>query len=219
MALNHNIFNRRTYIIGAILVVIVLTLLVFRECTPKPNDSGLQLVTEQYKAVKKESDSIKEELKRRDKLRDSLQITNAGLTESIYMYERQNIKYAGDINSLSRKLNQARQDKDTIKYIESCDSLQSVAENQQGVITNQQITTQALIDNYDEQLKVADSSNTALIGLNNKLQNGYNFAIEETRKQAAINKQTNKQLRREKTKTLILVGAALAATVYSIIPK
>lgn len=219
MSLNHNIFNRRTYAIIVILVIIVLALLVFKECTPKHNDSGLKLVMEQYNQAKKEGDSIKKEVKRREDQRDSLAKENAGLKDNLYLYERQNIKYAGDVNSLSRKLDQARKDKDTVSYIQSCDSLQHVAEDQQGVIFNQQVTTQALIDNYDEQLLVADSSNTALIGLNNKLQTGYNFAIQETERQSHVARQANKKLRIEKTKTRVLAGVVLVAIVYSIIPK
>lgn len=219
MALNHNVFNKRTYTLIAILIVVVMAFLVFKECTPKHNDSGLKLAIEQYNQAKREGDSIKTEVKRREEQRDSLAKENAGLKDNLYLYERQNIKYAGDVNSLSRKLDQARKDKDTVSYIQSCDSLQHVAEDQQGVITNQQITTQALIDNYDQQLIVADSSNTALIGLNNKLQTGYDFAIQETKRQNEAAQKYNKQLRKEKTKTRVLAGVVLAAIIYSIIPK
>jgi hypothetical protein len=219
MALNHNIFNVRTYTIGLVIIIIVLGLLIFRECTPKHNDSGLKLITEQYNQVKREGDSIKTELTRRENERDSLEKHMAGLKDDLYLYQRQNIKYAGDVNSLSRKLDQARKDKDTVSYVQSCDSLQHVAEDQQGVIYNQQLTTQAIIDNFDERLEKVDSSNAALIGLNNKLQTGYDFAMQEAKKQNEIARQNNKQLRKEKTKTRVLAGAVLATIVYFIIPK
>lgn len=217
MALNHNIFNSRTYTVIAIIVIAVLVVIVFKQYAPKP--IYLQAVIDQYNQVTREADSIKLEVKKREQQRDSLAKENAGLKDNLHLYERANIKYAGDINSLSRKLDQARKQKDTAAYIANCDSLQLVAENQQGVITNQQITTQALIDNYDEQLMIADSNQSALIGLNNKLQTGYAFALQEVRKQNTVNLQTRKQLRRQKTKTHVLAGALLAAIVYSVIPK
>lgn len=219
MPLNHNIFNARTYTVGAFVIVIILAVIVFRECTPKVDDTGLQNAIHQYDMIKKEADSIRSVVNRIAGDRDSLAKENAGLKDNLNLYQRQNIKYAGDLNSLSRRLNEARSKKDTQAYVTNCDSLQMIAENQQGVIQNQDITTQALIDNYDEQLAKADSVNSALLGINNKLQTGYTFAIEETKKQNEAAKDLRKKYSREKTKTRILAGAAIAAIVYSIIPK
>lgn len=221
MDLNHNVFNtKKIFLLLGVAVGIYLCFLLFRGCETHVVESEykkqIEVLQDQWKSTEHVRDSSQKELKEKDSV---LQLENLDLKNKQDVYRQENNDLSFKVTSLTNKLKRAKDDKDTVQYYVFCDSLQVVAENQQGVIQHMQMLEDATYSNYDQQLIVKDSmiqaNNTALYQFKKQFTDLSGIAENQYK----VNQSLNKKLRREKLFTKTLAGAVLVTGIYAIIKK
>lgn len=157
--LNHKIFNTRNYIVGGIIVVLIFLAFVFlRKCDNSPS----------HKEEVKEVKILQEQLKEREfksatdsirwvKQQDSLKTVLVNLETKRVLIDIELKQTKNAVRSLIAANDQAIEERDTLLYIQTCDSLKDLATLQNEIITMYQFNDSARTVNYEEQLTAKDS--------------------------------------------------------------
>lgn len=156
--LNHKIFNSRNYIAAGVIVgFIFLLLVIFRGFDNSRS----------HKAEVQEVKTLQEKLiKTEDRLRaDSVQLTQHNDSLQTALLDLQNKKDViaeeltitkSKVQKLATQNEQAKTDRDTVRYIQTCDSLKDLARLQNEIITMYQENDSVRTANYEDQLSAKD---------------------------------------------------------------
>lgn len=157
--LNHNIFNRRNLIIAAIAIgFLVLILITFRGCYRTPSHKEdvreVKVLQDQLKEMefKSAADSIRWVMQQ-----DSLKTVLVNLETKRVLIDIELKQTKKAVRSLVAANDQAIEERDTLLYIQTCDSLKDLATLQGEIITMYQFNDSARTVNYEDQLTAKDS--------------------------------------------------------------
>lgn len=157
--LNHKIFNQRNYITAAIIAgFIFLTFVIFRSCDNSPDHSKeiqeTKVLQQRLEATEQKAaaDSV-----RQVRRVDSLQLINLDLQNKQTVITKELTQTKRAVQSLIAGIEFAKADNDTIRYIETCDSLKDLARLQNEIITMYQENDSIRTVNYEDQLSAKDN--------------------------------------------------------------
>ena len=205
--LNHRL---KPYLFGGVIVIaILLGAGIFRGCdnTPTHKEEAKEIKALQAQLKQTEEDA------RRDSIRlathaDSLRVANLDLQNKRDVISRELAATKQQVIQLAGANKQAKADNDTVRYIETCDSLREVAQVQAEVITMYQVNDSLRTVNYEAQLSAKDSllANRAILISQLRTTNDKTYSSYQ-QLNADYGKVTRK-LKREKTLSRILAIAA-----------
>lgn len=206
--LNHKIFNTRNYMIGGVIVVLVfLAFVFFRKCDNSPSHNEdvkeVKALQEQLKKTEEKAATDSARLVRRG---DSLQTSLLDLLNKQDVIKRELSAMKNKVQALAGANEKAKTNRDTARYISTCDSLKDLATLQGEIITMYQFNDSARTSNYEDQLTAKDSllaNRAALISQLRQTNTGTYGALMQ------INTDYNKvsrKLKRERTLSRVLAA-------------
>lgn len=148
------------YIIPAVLIVagIILAAVIFRGCDNSPSHNEevkeVKALQEQLKKTEERAATDSTRLVRRG---DSLQVTLLDLQNKQDVIKRELVATKNKVQALAGANEKAKTNRDTARYISTCDSLKDLATLQGEIITMYQFNDSARTANYEDQLTEKDS--------------------------------------------------------------
>lgn len=143
---------------GIIAVGIILAAIIFRGCDNSPSHNEdvkeVQALQEQLKKKEEKAASDSARLVRRG---DSLQTSLLDLQNKQDVIKRELVTTKNKVQALVGANEKAKTNRDTVRYIQTCDSLKDLATLQAEIITMYQFNDSARTVNYEEQLTAKDS--------------------------------------------------------------
>lgn len=204
------------YKLAAIIAAgIILAAIIFRGCDNSPSHNEdvkeVKALQDYLQKVEKENASDSARLVRRG---DSLQSCLLDLRNKQDVIKRELVTTKNKVQALAGANEKAKTNRDTVRYIETCDSLKDLAKLQGEVIEMYQFNDSARTVNYEDQLAAKDSllaNRAALIAQLRQANTETYGALMQ------INTDYNKisrTLKRERTLSRVLaVGAAVLGGV------
>lgn len=206
--LNHKIFNTRNYFIGGVIVVLIfLAFVFFRKCHNSPSHN------EEVKEVK----ALQEQLKEREfksvadsirwvKQQDSLKTVLVNLETKRVLIDIELKQTKKAVRSLIAANDHAIEERDTLLYIATCDSLKDLATLQGEIITMYQFNDSARTANYEDQLMAKDSLLTNRAALIAQLRHANTETYSALMQINTDYNKISRKLKRERTLSRVLAA-------------
>jgi len=209
--LNHNVFTWRNALVAAGIVgAIVLLLILFRGCDHSPDHSqDVKEVKQDQGALKTKDEQARIVTNNWKEKADSLQRINVALQAQLDVYKQEAAKSKEKAGRLVKELDRAKAERDTSAYVQTCDTLQQMVQDQAVTIDEYILLVDSVSANYQQQIDYKDSIINQQVDLlaafresNTKLEQRY-YEINTDYLKAT------KKLKRERTLGRVLAGAVL----------
>jgi len=212
----------KKYIIPALIIGagIILAAVIFRGCNTTPSHKAeIKEVAELQKKLNDKEKKAAADSVKWAKRGDSLESVLHDLQNKRDVISRELTVTKTKVQVLASQNTTAKANKDTARYIETCDSLKNLATLQGEVITMYQTYADSVETNYESQLKAKDSLLTNRAGLIAELRNVNSRTNAELLSINTDYLKVTKKLKRERTLSRILAIATTAVGTLFILKK
>jgi DNA repair exonuclease SbcCD ATPase subunit len=194
------------------LAVVILLVIIFGPCRKINDHSGeatqvqgqIDSVRQREIAANVKADSLKKEIEKAQTANAELQNKKQDAEERLSISEQK-------VNVLAWEVRHAKQDKDTVKYYASCDSLASVAVAQGEKIATYQHITDSIEANYTQQISAQGQMLSQREQLYGELRTSFDKVSSSYQSIYTDYSKNSKKLKRAKALNRILAVAVLVA--------